>query len=663
MIGIFLLSIVASAVITSATTEQYVEVELRPDPTFADVTVQQEIGKDGVDDVVTTIDLWMNDLGDDAPNGTYYGTLIQGSAFSHDYYEPYWLPQDEYMRTGRYSYMMVTAHFNFSARVIMSGASEWWMKVPVLASSIEWSAGLTLAVWKDADDIHQVGFDERSYYTNQPHVRPAYDGRAPDDMVGYFAPDPYDHYGDPLGRGDGDLHVENGHVYIKVHSVLLPETDYVIAVHFRFPEDGVLKTLWSTAESPAGRRTRLCFADYQFVDNWDENHTYFHNLTGQEFVNVRLDLDWSFIFTEGLGAGLFGLNIPIHSGTTISLYPFFNTTTDPGEDGAIHPSFMLPWVSSDTFNMSFAVRNMRGEHRDDGPIDFEFEHWQFEPDGGDPPALTFDWYSEYRWDYRDFALFSTNWTLDFDDGDNPFTEDDQWNVLVQFTFHNEGNLTLLCYDEDRDPLDWEDVPVFPDNSTTWPFARPIITTPEHSGVVLSYGVYCSGWGTHGQWAIRSQTTAGLPILTHYFPSRIYLSGSEYVIRKGGVEVELTPAQATWNEAKDLWASHHYLKAIVTAIAATIMTVWEGIDQVKGWLLDGLSTVWEGMKSLGNWLYTNLASFLEKIINFFEDLADLLVNIWDVMKYVVAPVILMAVFGGTVRVIRLWTDKGPVEVST
>lgn len=653
MIGVFLLSIVASAVIASAATEEYVEVELRPDPAFRDVTVRQEIGEDGVDDLVTSIDLWLNDLGDEAPNGTYYGTLIQGSAFSHDYYEPYWLPQDQYMRTGRYSYAMVSAHFNFTAQVIMSGCSEWWMKVPVLASSIEWSAGLTVGVWKDASDLDLVGFDERSYYTNQPHIRPSYDGRAPDDFVGYNPPDPYNHYGEPLGSGDGDLHVENGHVYIKVHSVLLPETEYVIAVYFRFPEEGVLKTLWTTAESPAGRRTRLCFADYQVSDNWDDNHTYYYNLTGQELVDVQLDLDWSFIFTEGLGAGLFGLKVPIHNGTTISLYPFLNTTTDVGDDGLIHPSFMLPWVSDDTFNMSFAVRNMRGEGVSGG---FEFEHWQFEPDGGDPLSYTFDWYSDVRWDYKDFALFSTNWTLDFDNGEHPFTEDDQWNVLVQFTFHNEGNLTLLCYDMDREPVDWADVPVFPDNSTTWPYARPVIQNQGNSSTVLSYGVYCSAWGTQGQWAIRSQTTSGFPVLTHYFPSRIYLSASEYVIRKSGEEIVLSPAQKVWNEAMDLWGSHHYAKAIVLAIAATIMTVWEGVDQVKGWLLDGLSSVWEGMKSLGHWLYTNLVSFFEKIINFFEDVADLLVSIWEVVKYIVAPVILMALFGGVIKVFRHWTDR-------
>ena len=658
MLSVMLLSIVASAFIAQAATEEYTQVELRPDPTFADVTTRQDVGEDGREEVKTTIDVWMEDLGAESPNGTYYGTLIQGSAFSHDYYEPYWLPQDAFTRTGRYSYAMVAANFNFPANVIMSGCTEWWMKVPVLASSIEWSQGLTVGIWKDASDLDLVGFDTRPYYTNQPHVRPAYDGMAPDDLVGYYPPDPYDHRGDPLGEGTGDLHVENGHVYIKVHSVLLPEVEYVIAAYFRFPELGQLKTLWTTAESPAGRDTRLCFADYKVVDNWYENHTYYYNLTGQELVDVDLDLDWSFIFTEGLGAGLFGLKVPVHNGTIISLYPFFNTTTDPAADGLIHPSFMLPWVSDDTFNMSFTVRNMCDEGVMGG---FDYEHWQYEPNG-DPLTYTFDWSSDAQWDYKDFALFSTNWTLDLDDPEHPFTEDDQWNVLVQFKFYNEGNLTLLCYDRDWDPVDWGDVPAFPDNSTTWPYARPAISTPINGSVVLSYGVYCSAWGTHGQWAIRSQTVAGLPILTHYFPSRIYLSPSEYTIQRAGEEVDLSPAEEMWQQARDLWGSHHYVRAIASALRATIMTVWEGVNEIKGWLVDGLTSVWENMKSLGHWLYTHLVSFFEKIINFFEDVWDLLLNIWNVLKYLVAPVILMAVFGGTIKVVRHWTDRRFGEAS-
>ena len=659
LLTVMLLSIVATAVIAQAATEEYVEVELRPDPAFGDVTTRQDVGVNTADDIQTTIDVWMNDLGEESPNGTYYGTLIQGSAFSHNYYEPYWLPQDIFMRTGRFSYAMVSAHFNFSAEVIMSGASEWWMKVPVLASSIEWSGGVHLAVWQDATDLGMVGFDNRPYYSNPVYIRPSYDGYVPDDMIGYYAPDMDDHYGEPLGEGEGDLHVENGHVYLRVHSVILPETDYIIAVYFRFPNDGELKTLWTTAESPAGRDTRLCFADYKIEDNWDDDHTYYHALTGQELVDVDLDLDWSFIFTEGIGAGLFGVKVPVVDGTIISLFPFFNTTTDVGDDGLIHASFMLPWVSNDTFDISFGVRNLRSEGVFGG---YEFEHWQFEPSGSNPPAETFEWFSDSTWDYNDFALFSVNWTLDFDDASHPFTEDDQWNVLVEFEFHEAGNLTLLCFDEVREPVDWADVPVFPSNSTTWPFARPGVYTPGGGGYFLSYGVYCSAWGTYGQWAQRSQTISGLPVLTHYFPSRIYLSDASYRIQRGEQIVDLTPSQRMWNDARDLWASGHFVKAVAVGIKAAIFTVWEGVDQIRGWLTDGLSAVWEGMKSLGHWLYTNLASFFEKIINFFEDIIDIILDIWNVCKYLVAPIILMAVFGGTMKVVSHWTDRKFTEVS-
>jgi len=648
---ILLLSMIASAYIAQAATEEYVEVELRPDPAFADVTVRQELGEDDIGQLVTTIDVWREDLGEDAPNGTYYGTLIQGSGFEHRY-RPYWLPKDDIGKTGRFSYTMLAAHFNFSASIIMSGCSEWWLKVPVLASSIEWSHGLYVALWEDSDDLDAIGFDEDPFYSHAVYVRPSYGGYAPDDIVAYWPANISSHYGDPVTEGRGDLHVANGHVYVKVHSVIKPETDYILATYFRLPAAGRLRTIWTTAESPAGSETRLCFADYNIVDNWDDNHTYYHNMTGQELTTVGMDLDWSFIFTEGVGAGLFGLRLPVENGTVISLVPFFNTTTTG--DGTIHMSFMLPWFSADTFSMTFGVRNLRDEGVMGG---FEFAHWQFEPNGGDPAAFTFSWYSDLAWDYDDFALFSTNWTLDFDDASNPFTEDDQWNVVVDFYFHNAGNLTLLCFDEDRAPIAWSDVEVFPTNSTKWPFAKNAIWRSDESAEFLNYGVMCSARGTTGQWAIRSQTASGDIVLTHYFPSRIYLSTARYRLLRADEVVELSPAEEAWKEANDLWASKHYALAIVTAIKAAILTVWEGVSALKGWIVDGLTSVWEGMKALGHWLYTNLVSFFEKIVNFFEDLADLTLDIWDVLRYLVAPVLLMAVFGGMTRIPRKWLDRG------
>lgn len=657
MILIFtlLFSIISTAYIAKASTEEFFEVELRPDPSFSNINVVNNLGEDTIDDIVSTIDQWRVDLGNDAPNGTYYGTLLRGSAFDHDRYRPYWLPKDDYAATGRFSYVMLSAHFNFSSQVLISGCSEWWMKVPVLATSIEWSEGLKLAIWRDATDLELAGFDTRLYYSNYIHVRPSYNGYVPDDILVWVPPNYQNHYGDPLAEGNGDLHVVNNSVYVKCHAVLRPERDYIFSFYFRLPSAGTLKTLWTTAESPAGRSTRLAFADYKISSNWGANHTYLHNMTDQEIVDIGMDLDWSFIFTQGIGqGGMFGLSVEIENNTRINTYPFFNTTVSDSLDGTIHMSFMMPWISTDTFNMTFRVSNMWDEGVSGG---YDYPHWEFEPDPPDPLAQTFEWSSDQQWDYRDFALFSTNWTLDFDGIDYPFTENDRYNVGVTWVFHNAGNLTLLCYDVERQDVNWNQVTPFPNNTTTWPFARnSIYNGNDYSSYYLEYGIYVSSRGTHGEWAIRTQTTSGKMIYTHCFPSRIHLSKSEYHIRAGGKSVDLSPTEQAWQDAKDLWADGHKLRAIVSAIRATVLSVWEGYDTVKGWISDGLSSVWGAMKELGEWIYTNLVSFFEKIVNFVDDVFDLLLEIWGTVKYIVAPVMLMAIYGGSMKVVRNWAIK-------
>jgi len=662
LVVVFLLvSSIGPAVIVKGATEREVEVRLEPDPVFEDVTDPNNIGRDRTTNYTTTLDVWRNDLGSDFQNGTYYGTLFPGSSFEFRF-KPYWIPDQDARggTAGRYSHVLLSSHFNFSSRIIMNGATEYWLKVPVLAQSIEMSHGLYLAIWKDKTDLDQVRFDERTFWSNQVHTRPAYDGKVPDDLVGYYPPDWVDHIGDPLTEGSGDLFVRNDHVYVKVHSVIQPFRDYVVAFYFRLPQDGSLVTLFSTAESPAGNDSRICFADYRIVDNWHDNHTYQHIVTGQEVVDLNLDLDWSWIFTEGMGeGGLFGVQVEITNTTTLATFPFMNTTvdTDPGgTDDRLYPSFMLPWISEDTFNMTFTVANLRPEGVFGG---WEFHHWQFTPNGVDPDDATFTWSADVGWNYTDFALFSVNWTLDMT-SDFPFEEDDQWNVRVDWNFHDRGNLTLLCYDKDRPEVDWGDVSEFETNSTKWPFCRPYVWDTDTLGIsYLEYGIMVSAWASEDTWKIRTQTSSGQDVFTHYFPHRVYLSSLRLEVCDSNnerVEESQPEFLTVWEHAQDLWAEGEYIKSIGTAIRAVALAIWDGSSRIYGWLKDGLSSIWEGMKALGNWIATKLLAFYDWITDFFEDLWDLIVDFWETAKYLVAPILLMAIYGGTIKVSSSWLSR-------
>jgi hypothetical protein len=449
--------------------------------------------------------------------------------------------------------------------------------------------------------------------------------------------------------------VRNDHVYVKVHSILRPVTDYVISIAFRMPREGSLKLLWTGAESPAGRETRICWADYKITDI-GTNDTYLHTMTGQQIVDVDMDLDWSFIFTEGVGeGGLFGFRFQVVDGTTLFTYPFLNTTVDPAKDGLIHPSFMLPWISDDELEINLRVANMLDEGKI-GPQDFD--HWQYEPDGSDPSSQTFSWLADVNYTYRDFCLFSVNWTLDFDDGDYPFTAEDRYNVMVAYRFLGPGNVTVLCYDQDRPTINWSDIEPWHDNSTTWPLARNgVWDATDYGYFSLNYGVFSSAYGTEGEWAqVQQNTTTGRRIYTYHFPNRIDLTDMEWQIRQPGKEEEFSPVQLAWQEVSDLWGSGHKFLAIAKAFQATAMTIWEGGTRVVGFIRDGISDLWAGMKSLGEWLWTSLVSLYETIVNFLEDLADILVDMWEVVRYLVAPMVLIAIYGGTVGVMKGWLGK-------
>ena len=656
---ILLISNCSIAYLARAATEREIQIDLQPDPAFGDVMLKQELGNGSIPK--STIDIWQDDLDEDFPNGTYYGTLFQGSAFEVTKFRPYWYPYSaaKYSPTGRFSFAMLSGHFNFTSRTIMSGASEWWLKVPILASSVEMSHGIYLAIFEGCDELDEVQFWNQSYGNKYFHVRPSWDDKVPDDLIFYGFPDGIDHKGKPAfdHSGAGDLRVRNDHVYLRVHSIIRPATDYVISIAFRLPMEGSLKTLWTGAESPAGRETRICWADYKITDI-ESNDTYLHEMTGQEIMDVDLDLDWSFIFTEGVGGGgLFGYRFPVVNGTILYTYPFLNTTVDPAKDGLIHPSFMLPWISDNEFTINLWVGNMLDEGKT-GPQDFH--HWQFEPDSDDPPIETFYWWPQYlNYTYRDFCLFSVNWTLDFDDGTFPFNDEDRYNVKVIYEFLNEGNITLLCYDIERPTVTWDQIEPWHDNSTTWPWARTAIFDKTDSGFYsLNYGVFSSAYGTEGEWAqVQQNTTTGRKIFSYHFPNRIHLSSMEWRIGQSDKEEkELTPAQMAWQEFSELWGQGHRMKAIAQAFKATVLTIWEGGTRVVAYVYDGISRLWDGMKALGEWLWTSMVSLFETIVSFFEDLADIIVDMWNIVRYLVAPMLLIALYAGATGTIKKWLTR-------
>lgn len=129
-------------------------VEFKSDPLFDEVNDPINIDNATVDD--TLMGEWRRDLGSDMPNGTYYGSLFPPALFQHDLKPTYARNESAGGQEGRFTYTMLSSHFNLSSQKIMAGASEWWVRIPVSPDSIDGYFGIVLNIFRDVDNASRV---------------------------------------------------------------------------------------------------------------------------------------------------------------------------------------------------------------------------------------------------------------------------------------------------------------------------------------------------------------------------------------------------------------------------------------------------------------------------------------------------------------------------
>jgi len=683
-----------------------VDVNLTSDPKFGDINDPVNLANATPED--TVIGEWQRDLGDDMPNGTYYGTLLRPGIFEFTHLTPTWrqnaTPSGQ---DGQYTYAMFSGHFNLSAQKIMAGASEWWMRTPLHPDSIEGYFGLSMSIFKGVDNASDVRiYGNYSCGTDRQNIRPRADhnGYTPDVIVEYDSTagssgGAFSDYKAPL-----DMRIANDHVYIQANAVLEPSVDYVISLLFRLPKEGHLKAYFNTAERPAGGWTAIDTAEIR-IHGGDGGPTYYVEKLDSYLIEFPIDLDWSFIFTEGVGmGGLFGKKITIPENHTLTLYPYFNTS----RVGSQYMSFMLPWISDDTVNITPQVYSADGQFSwnftgglsyfnpeleymiplaedaasgDDFVVLTTTEHlWIGKPVwidddnstkvlnfiesiDGDTVTLLYDLINYYElsenahmwmmipmgWNYSDYCLFSTNDTLDW----ATFSTDDSWNIELELLFHDPITMTLLCYYEgDREVYQWSDVNF--SNSSRNPYQYPYTwgwpgNSETSETYKLHYKVYISARGTDGQWAILNTTASGRETYTHYFPQRIHLSSATWFIQNGTTKERYdfdSRSAYYWYKAGEEWKQGpgHYLKAISYGIQSIAYGIWDGGANIVGTIHDFLSDAWEGFKRIGEWVVTAVASFIGKVFDFFTSAYNTIVSWWQSAQYLVAPLLMMAIIG-------------------
>ena len=712
---ILMVYLAGCAVIVNAEAEA-LDVYIQSDPLFDDVNDPVNIYD--MDRTDTTIGEWERDFGDEMPNGTYFGPFLPPSRFDFNLRPSFFRNSTTNNFDARYTYVMVSGHFNLSQNSIMAGASEWWVRTPISPRSIEAYLGLTMSIFKNVDNASKVRL-HGNYSTGLDALalkaRAAHNGYCPDIVAEFGCTAPSNSIGEPLSEHpiQSDMMIANDRLYLQVNAVLEPSIDYVISLGFRMPIDSTLTTYLSSAESPSGGWSVVDIGEV-YVEPVVGFYTYIDLIDSQK-VELPIDLDWSFIFTEGVGlGGLFGKKLYIPANHTLVVYPFFNTSMS----GSQYMSFNLPFISDDKVNVTPGVHNVNH----DDPWNFSSGDSWFYPEieyttllsedaaagsdiiivdsvdhfwlgkyirvidddhsetnfvkaiNGNEVTLYYDLYNDMStaknahvwcwipmgWNYTDFILFSTNDTLDW----ATFRSDDRWNVLVEFLFNDPITLTLLCYVEDRPKLLWTQA--WFNNTTRNPYYHPY-TYGRDEGAAgthrLHYNVWCSARGTDGQWVIRNGTASGRETYTHYFPNTIHLSGAYYeVVNETDSERVVDVLSRALNFMRDNVLGDETTLTpqglLLGAFRNAIMKIWNGLSEFGGWVLDGLSNVWESIKRFGNMIYTRIVEFIGKIWNFISDVVDTIASFWDTLRYLVAPIMLIAIIvGGSKMSKKLMTGRG------
>ena len=366
------------------------QVQFDADPRFENVNEAININNATSDQ--TVIGEWRADLGDDMPNGTFYGSLLSPAKFKNNAIGS-WYPDDDYFDTGRFTYVTISAHFNLTSQQIMAGASEWWMRTPFDPVSVEASGGLYVAIFNGYTNTSTVTLDDG--YNNQGSGR-TYENIGARPTIGGIVPHSYiplitrgwEYWSEVGGTSFSDwpnqdmIRNVNGRLYIRMDAIIEPAVDYIITFAFRMVPDVPLYTYWSTSEQPTGNTSAVAFYEVEIAGVNDDDDEGNVTLLDRVEMLLGLDLDYSFIFVEGVGyGGLFGKQIEVRRGSTLVTYPFLNTSRDHDD----YPSFCLPFISNATVGIHPQI------HQGSGASPGDSKHkWYFNAAGGEGP-----WYTYY----------------------------------------------------------------------------------------------------------------------------------------------------------------------------------------------------------------------------------------------------------------------------
>lgn len=459
-------------------------------------------------EIRTEIDIWENDMGKQVTDGSYVGAIFESSLMEVDY-EP--LREDE-----TYSYSTVIAKtlpvdsfppnpispltfdsstvesfntnfpyleersvltcaevVNFSNRMIMSGATEFYIKVPVQPDCVDFTEITpTISAFKieneNATEIYQSIDDGFLYltpsfsviYDPYPYRWDSYDNGTVFDIeqeAGLVRTDinvgerlfPYYRGNRPnIIQPVRDENIVNDGIYARILGTIEPNTNYL------FTFNCILKSkplIYLTEDDICtnGRNSKIIVSDLDFTldtsvgwfSQFQEFTAYhgWHELIRintdlstypliNETIDVPVDISFSFIFKSGRGDyGMFGHKFHFNEGDALV---FYDRIDAPQTDKFL--SIMLPFIADSSIfvNLTVWLLDPTNKYEPIGVISESGSDFVY--------VNTNVWHSNEEMPYTDYILFTVPYKVN---ASNIVTGD--LDIKVMVTFEEEADVTLM----------------------------------------------------------------------------------------------------------------------------------------------------------------------------------------------------------------------------
>jgi hypothetical protein len=502
------------------------------------------------ENVKTEIDVWEKDLGKQATDGSYIGPLSESSIFEVDFTpldenRPFQMgdgaaniylnpeidwssiisvetwPMDSFfyfaepdannlitLKPSSFpvaktrSIVSVTQIVNFSNRVIMSGATEFWVKIPVQSSCINFEeltpvisfTSLTTGEMFDETKLwlngqHKISYSAMPSYTNWAEyinggqaLYPTQIGRIIKEFTGYNEIKFYYNGRMPqIAQPVTEKYIIGESIYAKVYATIEPNTDYIVT--FSAIMKSKPKILLTEDDMyNSGRQSFIQTNDIIFGESSLEMSVDYYDSsigeTARPIVSVMtkqlygtggmysppinsttelpVDMSFSFIFLSGRGAnGMYGQHFNMKKDSSLVIYKTVTpTSANP------YVSVMIPFISDKAIKINVTAEFIHPEGWWPGIATnnrFElqghlYKNVNFTGTGIGNYTLdnVFGYKSPYWWQsespqtYSDYILFTIPHKIStiFDDvvGNGAFYSRD---IRIMITFVEEANLTFM----------------------------------------------------------------------------------------------------------------------------------------------------------------------------------------------------------------------------